>query len=58
MPIEEGEGEGRGEGEEEEEGEEEKEEDDEEEEDAVADLGGDPRVPWNPPFTPGYLQLL
>ena len=25
---------------------------------AVADLGGDLRVPWNPPFSPGYVQTL
>ena len=26
--------------------------------DSVADLGGDLRVPWNPPFSPGYVQTL
>ena len=25
---------------------------------SVADLGGDLRVPWNPPFSPGYVQTL
>ena len=29
-----------------------------EDSEAVADLGGDLRVPWNPPFSPGYVQTL